>query len=229
MSKDVIKRPLTEAIKSSIETKKFPKLMKYGKITPLYKFPKEGSRQNKADYRPVTVLTVFSKIEERYIFNSLTNFTDSILSDKISAYRKGYSTQHVILKLTEEWRTHLDKNETVGAVLMDLSKAFDCLPHELLIAKLAAYGVERQTLELIYSYLKERKQTVGIKGKLSMLLEILAGVPQGSILGPILFNIFMNDFIDIFKNTNVHNFADDNTLSAHSQDPSEVITNLEND
>ena len=80
MSKDVIKKPLTEAIKSSIETKKFPKLMKYGKITPIYKFPKEGSRQNKADHRPVTVLTVFSKIEERYIFNSLIIFTESILS-----------------------------------------------------------------------------------------------------------------------------------------------------
>ena len=113
--------------------------MKYGKISPVYKFPPEGSRQNKTDHRPITVLTVFSKIEERYIFNSLIEFTDSILSDKISAYRKGYSAQHVVLKLTEEWRTHLDKNETVGAVLMDLSKAFDCLPHELLIAKLAAY------------------------------------------------------------------------------------------
>ena len=112
---------------------------------------------------------------------------------------------------------------------MDLSKAFNCLPHELLIAKLAAYGVEKHTLELIYSYLKDIKQTVGIKGKLSKLLEILAGVPQGSILGPILFNIFINDFMDIFKNTKIHNFADDNTLSAHSHITSEVIENLEKD
>lgn len=229
LSKDVIKRPLTKAITSSIDTRKFPRLMKYGKISPIYKFPPEGSRQDKTDHRPITVLTVFSKIEERYIFNSLIEFTDSILSDKISAYRKGYSAQHVVLKLTEEWRTHLDKNETVGAVLMDLSKAFDCLPHELLIAKLAAYGMERQTLELIHSYLKERKQTVSIKGKLSMFLEILAGVPQGSILGPILFNIFINDFIDIFKKAEIHNFADDNTLSTHSHDTSEVVECLENE
>ena len=89
LSKDVIKKPLTEAIKSSIETKKFPKLMKYGKISPIYKFPKEGSRQNKADHRPVTVLTVFSKIEERYIFNSLINFTNSILSEKNISLSKG--------------------------------------------------------------------------------------------------------------------------------------------
>ena len=120
----------------------------------------------------------------------------------------------------------LDKNETVGAVLMDLSNAFDCLPHELLKAKLAAYGVERQTLELICSYLKGRKQTVGIKRKLSKFLEILAGVPQGSILGSILLNIFINNFIDIFKNTTAYHFADDNTLSAHPHVTSDVKVNL---
>ena len=121
--------------------------MKYGKNSPIYKNPADGSRLYKTDHRPVTVLTVFSKVEERYIFNSMIEFTNSILSDKVSAYRKGYSSQHVLLKLTEDWRQYLDKNETVGAVLMDLSKAFDCLPHELLIAKLAAYGVENYTLE----------------------------------------------------------------------------------
>ena len=159
----------------------------------------------------------------------MIEFTNSILSEKISAYRKNYSSQHVLLKLSEEWRQYLDKNETVGAVLMDLSKAFDCLPHELLIAKLAAYGVNDDTLTLFYSYLKNRKQTVSIKGKLSVFLDILAGVPQGSILGPILFNIFINDFVDIFNKTDVYNFADDNTLSAHAKSVDKVVKCLESD
>ena len=103
LSRDVIKEPLTKAINSSTNEKKFPKLMKYGKISPIYKNPADGSRLYKTDYRPVTVLTVFSKIEERYIFNSMIEFTNSILSEKISAYRKNYSSQHVLLKLSEEW------------------------------------------------------------------------------------------------------------------------------
>ena len=94
------------------------------------------------------------------------------------------------MHLIDKWRQHLDQNEYVGAVLMDLSKAFDCLPHELLIAKMEAYGFENNSLKLFYNYLKQRKQTVSINGKMSDYMDILAGVPQGSILGPILFNIF---------------------------------------
>ena len=101
---------------------------------------------------------------------------NTILSDKISAYRKGYSSQHVLLKLTEEWRKHLDNNQVVGAVLMDLSKAFDCIPHELLIAKLSAYGFDKKTLMFFLSYLKGRKQSVNIKGNLSSYMDVLAGV-----------------------------------------------------
>ena len=168
--------------------------MKIAKITLLYK----GSRLEKECYRPVSVLPCFSKIFERYILNAMLSHANTILSDKISAYRQGYSCQHVLLKLTDEWRIYLDQNKVVGAVLMDLSKAFDCLPHELLIAKLAAYGLDKKTLNLFYSYLKNRMQAVSIKGELSDFMEILAGVPQGSILGPILFNIFINDMMNIF-------------------------------
>ena len=107
---------------------------------------------------------------------------------------------------------------------MDLSRAFDCLPHELLIAKLEAYGFQTSTLHILYSYLKNRRQAVKINGILSDFLEILSGVPQGSILGSILFNIFINDFIYHMENTSaeVLNFADDNTLSAFA----ETITEL---
>ncbi len=107
---------------------KFPNHLKIGKISPIYKNSKKESRQEKVYYRPITVLVVFSKIYERYILDDMLTFVNNILSDSISAYRKGYSCQHVLMNLTDEWRRHLDKNQVVGAVLMDLSNAFDCLP-----------------------------------------------------------------------------------------------------
>ena len=90
------------------------------------------------------------------------------MSDKLSAYRKNYSIQHVLLRLIENWRRCLDENKVVGAVLMDLSKAFDCLSHELLIAKLDAYGFNENTIRLVYSYLTNRKRSVKVKGSLTL-------------------------------------------------------------
>ena len=121
----------------------------------------------------------------------------------------------------------LDQNKIVGVVLMDLSKAFDCLPHELLIAKLASYGIQRNILLLLFSYLKDKTQIGDIKGKRSSFITVLAGVPQGSIIGTVLFNIFINDMIDIFETCNVNNFADDNGISTSAESVPEVIKNLE--
>ena len=107
---------------------------------------KKKSRHELENYRPVSILNNFSKIYERYIHNSLTSFVDNFLSVFISAYRKTYSSNQVLIRLIENWKQSLDSKKFVGAVLMDLSKAFDCIPHELLIAKMHAYGFELNTL-----------------------------------------------------------------------------------
>ena len=110
---------------------------------------------------------------------------------------------------------------------MDLSKAFDCIPHDLLIAKLHAYGFSFETLTFLNSYLRNRKQCVKINNICSDFLKILSGVPQGSILGPILFNIFLNDLFLCLKKTDLHNFADDNTITAVCDQLADLIKILE--
>ena len=219
MCANEIAKPISNIINISTQLGTFVDMAKISLCTPLYKNPPGGSRQQISQYRPINVCTSFSKILERYNLNSMLDHTNKILSKHITAYRKGHSCQHVLLKLTEDWRKYIDQNKIVGGLLMDLSKAFDCLPHELLIAKLEAYGFDKITLHTFYSYLKNRKQAVKINGILSDFLEILSGVPQGSILGPILFNIFINDFVYHMERTktDVLNFADDNTLSANAE------------
>ena len=113
--------------------------------------------------------------------------------------------------------------------LTDLSKAFDCIPQDLLVAKLDAYGFNRDTVAYVYSYLKNRKQCIRIYGTQSYLGDFISGVPQGSILGPILCNMFFNDFFYFFSLATPHNFADDNTLACFTKTMHELIGSLESE
>ena len=106
----------------------------------------------------------------------------------ISAYRKSFSTEHVLIRLLEDWSNKLDNNNVLGAILTDLSEAFDCIPHDLLLTKLDAYGFNRDTVAYIYSYFKNRKLCVRINGTQNYRADIISGVPQRPIPGPILYN-----------------------------------------
>ena len=121
------------------------------------------------------------------------------ISPFISAYRKNYNTQHVMIKLFRRMERKSRQKLCLGGVLMDLSKAFDCVPHDLLLAKLAAYGANENFLCYVHSYLLNRKQCVRINNINSDFLNVISGVPQGSIVGQILLNCFFNGFFWLLK------------------------------
>ena len=134
-----------------------------------------------------------------------------IFSPQISTYRKSYNSQHVLNRLIEEWREYLDKDFLVGAVMTDLSKNFDRIPHKLLIANLEAYCLGEKALSYIFSYLTNRNQCVLINDKKRDFQKIISGILQGSITGPILFNFSINDLFFFVSGTSMQNFAYENS------------------
>ena len=195
-------------------------------MTPIFK--KDDSTQVK-HYRPVSVLPTVSKVCEKLMHAQIKNYIDGFLSPYLCGYRKGYNTQTALLSLIEKWKETLDKKGYNGAVLMDLSKAFDTINHQLLIAKLHAYGFSKSSLKLLFSYLSDRWQRTKVNLSFSDWEELLQGVPQGSVLGPLLFNIYLNDLFYILKDANVCNFADDTTPYVSDLCLKTVMEKLEED
>ena len=209
----------------------FSDKLKEGDITPIFKKDriKKKDSTNVENYRPVSVLPSTSKIFERLLQTQISEYIAGKLSPYLCGYRKGYSAQHALIALIEHWRTALDSKGYAGAVLMDLSKAFDCINHDLLIAKLHAYGFSLESLKLVKSYLSNRKQRVKINNTFSSWSNLLMGVPQGSVLGPLLFNIYLNDLFWVNEFTDVCNLADDTTFYSSDVELKTLIRNLEHD
>ena len=179
------------------------------------------------NYRPVSVLPTVSKIFERIMQTQISDYIGKFLSPSLCGYRKGFSTQYALLTLTERWRFYLDKKGFAGAFLMDLSKAFDTIKYELLIAKLHAYGFSTDALEVLLSYLPDRWKIVKINATFSSWTQLLQGVPQGSVLVPILFNIYINDIFFALKGVDICNFPDDATPYVCDSNLKTVLETLE--
>ena len=205
---------------------KFPITLKNANVTPVHK---KDDPTDKTNFRPVSVLSLLSKVFERVIYNQLGKYMDTFLNKLLCGFRKAHSTQNALFKLLQRWQKELDNSGLVGTILMDLSKVHDCLPHDLIIAKFEAYGLSKSSLSLLLDYLTSRKQRVKIGSSYSVWNEIKRGVPQGSILRPLLFNVFVNDIFMFIEKSEICSFADDNTIYDCGKDLSNILENLKHD
>ena len=182
---------------------------------------------NKMNYRPISILSCISKIFEKLLISQLRIYFDDIFSQYLSGYRASYGCQDVLLHFINICKKALDDGNVCMALLTDLSKAFDCLAYRLLICKLRAYGLSVNACELLKSYFCERKQRVKLGDKYSDWLGLSKGVPQGSLMGPFIFNIFSNDLLLLLeKKCHVFNYADDTSILCKHRDYDSAYNDL---
>ena len=204
--------PITIILNQTLTKGIFPTLLKIAKVIPLFKAENEHLFNN---YRPISLLPTISKIFEKIMFNQIFTYfqTNRLFYNSQYGFREAHSTELASLELIDFIIEQIDDNKLPICTFIDLSKAFDTLDHDILLYKLKHYGFCNESLNLIESYLKDRYQYTDVDGTKSDHLNIKTGVPQGSILGPLLFIIYVNDLpnaSNIFKTTI---YADDTTLS----------------
>lgn len=201
---------IVKLINMSLSCMTFPSRWKTAKVTPLFK---AGSTADVNNYRPISVLPVISKIIERHVHESLSSYLsdNGLIYSKQSGFRKKHSTETALAFIIDTLLFNIDKNKINGLVLVDFKKAFDMVDHEILQRKLELYGFDNNSLKWFQSYLFERRQYVVINNEVSTTTFITDGIPQGSILGPLLFVIFIND-LPLHIDSRLDIFADDTTI-----------------
>ncbi|MEM6812713.1 MAG: reverse transcriptase family protein, partial [Pseudomonadota bacterium] len=219
---------LCHVINASIKTGFVPECFKFGNVTPIHK---SGSKQVFDNYRPITVLPVCSKIFEKCIHQQISQFLEErrLLSPTQFGFRKERNTELAATLLLDEIRRATDKGNVTGAIFVDLSKAFDTLSHSQIIESLKSYGITGKANDLFTNYLFGRKQSVCFGAEISKPEPVTCGVPQGSILGPLLFLITFNDVSSVIKYSNIITYADDTVIYVSGKNKDEVQTKLQKD
>ena len=220
-------KPLTDLINNFIVAG-FPRELKTAIVLPIHK---KGPTDMLDNYRPISLLPCVSKIAERVIVDQLNSHltTNKLISKSQHGFRQMHSTNTGLLQITEYIRKELDQGKAIGLVALDLSKAFDTIDHRILIRKLPSFNLGPNTIAFLNNYLSDRALMVRTGKENSKLCSVSRGVPQGSILGPLLFTLYINDVPNLITNSQAMLYADDTTLYTSSKFPANIQVTLNND
>ena len=200
---------LTSLYNDCIHECKWPTPWKMGEWTPVYK---HGDKQEDKNYRPITSLIAVDKVFEQLLCNQVTKKFDPILHPRMTAYRKTHSCETTLVRLVEDWKKAIDQRELVWVLSTDMSKAFDSLSHTLILKKFEAYGFGTSSLNLMRSFLEDRMNRVKVGKVKTEWKSMKRGCPQGSSVGPMIWNIFQNDMAQQVRNSNLTMYADDHQM-----------------
>ena len=215
LSSFILAPALTKIFNLSINAGVYPSNLKIAKVIPIFK---KGDPTSVNNYRPISILSPINKIFEKILYSRLTKYINksNLLYKYQFGFRKNHSTEHALIELVDQIRLSMGDNQMTCGIFIDLSKAFDTVNHQILIQKLEHYGIRGTALDLFKSYLSNRKQYAQIDKCKSKTRPITCGVPQGSVLGPLFFLLFINDLPKCCPGGKTRLFADDTTIFFHS-------------